>query len=208
MRFYVAINLPFSKLSQWQQVAFSAALLERMLPNYQMFAEHVEFGDFKVLRNQLDLIWQWLDKANRCKINYDAQIAKLEEQVPDPDDFDFLGVFPALDSAMALMSLFQGMQDLESDSLSNISKLSENSVSYYVELSLAQQIDEITPDEEEIVISAQQIAEHPLMQWEIATQNELFEFLTAASENKASCLQAKAMVLEEGLSNLGIDINA
>ncbi|MFT6917416.1 MAG: hypothetical protein ACJA2G_000017 [Cognaticolwellia sp.] len=208
MRFYVAINLPFSKLSQWQQVAFSAALLERMLPNYQMFAEHVEFGDFKVLRNQLDLIWQWLDKANRCKINYDAQIAKLEEQVPNPDDFDFLGVFPALDSAMALMSLFQGMQDLESDSLSNISKLSENSVSYYVELSLAQQIDEITPDEEEIVISAQQIAEHPLMQWEIATQNELFEFLTTASENKASCLQAKAMVLEEGLSNLGIDINA
>ncbi|WP_220463025.1 YjaG family protein [Colwellia sp. MB02u-6] len=208
MRAYVAINLPFSKLSQWQQVAFSAALLERMLPNYQMFAEHVEFGDFKVLRNQLDLIWQWLDKANRCKINYDAQIAKLEEQVPDPDDFDFLGVFPALDSAMALMSLFQGMQDLESDSLSNISKLSGNSVSYYVELSLAQQIDEITPDEEEIVISAQQIAEHPLMQWEIATQNELFEFLTTASENKASCLQAKAMVLEEGLSNLGIDINA
>ncbi|MFT6194832.1 MAG: hypothetical protein ACJASU_001736 [Cognaticolwellia sp.] len=208
MRSYVAINLPFSKLSQWQQVAFSAALLERMLPNYQMFAEHVDFGDFKVLRNQLDLIWQWLDKANRCKINYDAQIAKLEEQVPDPDDFDFLGVFPALDSAMALMSLFQGMQDLESDSLTNISKLSENSVSYYVELSLAQQIDEITPDEEEIVISAQQIAEHPLMQWEIATQNELFEFLTTASENKASCLQVKVMVLEEGLSNLGIDINA
>jgi uncharacterized protein YjaG (DUF416 family) len=208
MRLTVAIHHPFNKLSQWQQVAFSAALLERMLPNYHMFTEHVQFGDFKVLRNQLDLIWQWLDKANRCKINYDAQIAKLEEQVPDPDAFDFLGVFPALDSAMALMSLFQGMQDLEGDSLTNISKLSKNSVSYYVELSLAQQIDEITPEENEIVISPQQIAEHPLMQWEIATQNELFEFLTTASENKASCVQAKAMVLEEGLSNLGIEINA
>jgi uncharacterized protein YjaG (DUF416 family) len=208
MRLTVAIHHPFNKLSQWQQVAFSAALLERMLPNYHMFAEYVEFGDFKVLRNQLDLIWQWLDKANRCKINYDAQIAKLEEQVPDPDAFDFLGVFPALDSAMALMSLFQGMQDLEGDSLTNISKLSENSVSYYVELSLAQQIDELTPEENEIVISPQQIAEHPLMQWEIATQNELFEFLTTASENKASCVQAKAIVLEEGLSNLGIEINA
>ncbi|MBA6390072.1 YjaG family protein [Colwellia sp. BRX10-3] len=211
----MAIHHPFNKLSQWQQVAFSAALLERMLPNYHMFAEHVEFGDFKVLRNQLDLIWQWLDKANRCKINYDAQIAKLEEQVPDPDAFDFLGVFPALDSAMALMSLFQAMQDPESDGFVNVSKLSENSVSYYVELSLAQQIDEITPEEDEItpeedeiVISPQQIAEHPLMQWEIATQNELFEFLTTASENKASCVQAKAMVLEEGLSNLGIEINA
>ncbi|ASP49950.1 YjaG family protein [Cognaticolwellia beringensis] len=204
----MAIHLPLNKLSQWQQVAFCAALLERMLPNYQMFAEHVEFGDYKVLRNQLDLIWQWLDKANRCKINYDAQIAKLEEQVPDPDAFDFLGVFPALDSAMALMSLFQAMQDPESDGFVNVSKLSENSVSYYVELSLAQQIDEITPEEDEIVIEPQQIAEHPLMQWEIATQNELFDFLSTASENKASCVKAKAMVLEEGLSNLGIEINA
>lgn len=203
----MSINLPFNKLSQWQQVAFCAALLERMIPNYQMFSEHTEFGNFKILRNQLDLIWQWLDKANRCKINYDAQIAKLEEQVPDPELFDFLGVFPALDSAMALMSLFQAMQDAESDGFINVSKLSENSVSYYVELSLAQQIDEITPEEDEIMISEQQIREHPLMQWEIATQNELFDFLTSASENKASCVKAKALVLEEGLSNLGIEIN-
>lgn len=202
----MSINLPFNKLSQWQQVAFCAALLERMIPNYQMFSEHTEFGNFKILRNQLDLIWQWLDKANRCKINYDAQIAKLEEQVPDPELFDFLGVFPALDSAMALMSLFQAMQDPESDGFINVSKLSENSVSYYVELSLAQKIDEITPEEDEIMISEQQIREHPLMQWEIATQNELFDFLTSASENKASCVKAKALVLEEGLSNLGIEI--
>ena len=161
-----------------------------------------------MLRNQLDLVWQWLDKANRCKINYDAQIAKLEEQVPDPELFDFLGVFPALDSAMAMMSLFQAMQDPEGDGFINVSKLSENSVSYYVELTLAQQIDEVTPQEDEIMISEQQIAEHPLMQWEVATQNELFDFLMSASENKASCVKAKALVLEEGLSNLGIEINA
>jgi|TARA_B110000211_G_scaffold138364_1_gene158148 uncharacterized protein YjaG (DUF416 family) len=203
----VAIHLPFNKLSQWQQVAFCAALLERMIPNYQMFSEHTEFGNYKVLRNQLDLVWQWLDKANRCKINYDAQIAKLEEQVPDPDLFDFLGVFPALDSAMALMSLFQAIQDPEGDGFINVSKLSENSVSYYVELILAQEVDEITPEEDEIVISAQQISAHPLMQWEIATQNELFDFLTSARENKASCVKAKVLVLEEGLSNLGIEIN-
>jgi len=208
MRLYVAINLPFKKLSQWQQVAFCAALLERMLPNYQMFADHVEFGNFKVLRNQLDLVWQWLDKANRCKINYDAQINKLEEQVPDPDAFDFLGVFPALDCTMALMSLFQAMQDPESDGFVNVGKLSENSVSYYVELSLAQEFDATTPNEDEIEISPEKIAEHPLMQWEIATQNELFDFLSSASENKASCIKAKAMVLEEGLSNLGIEISA
>lgn len=204
----MAIHLPLKNLSQWQQVAFCAALLERMLPNYQMFAQHAEFGDYKVLRNQLDLIWQWLDKDSRCKINYDAQIAKLEEQVPDPEAFDFFGVFPALDGAMALMSLFQSMQDVQNSAFENIGKLSENSVSYYVELSLAQEMDEQTPDEEELIISPQQINAHPLMEWEKATQNELFDFLKNASENKASCQKAKALVLEEGLSNLGIEINS
>ena len=89
-----------------------------------------------------------------------------------------------------------------------LSKLSENSVSYYVELSLAQELDETTPSEDEIEISSEQVADHPLMQWEIATQHELFDFLSTASENKASCIKAKAMVLEEGLSNLGIEISA
>jgi uncharacterized protein YjaG (DUF416 family) len=203
----VAIHLPFKNLSQWQKITFCAALLERMLPNYQMFAEHAEFGDYKVLRNQLDLIWQWLDKDNRCKINYDAQIAKLDEQVPDPDAFDFFGVFPALDSAMALMSLFQSMQDPENSGFENIGKLSENSVSYYVELSLAQEIDAQAPEGDEIIIAPEQIAQHPLMEWEIATQSELFDFLKDASENKTSCIKAKALVLEEGLSNLGIEIS-
>lgn len=203
----MAIHLPFKNLSQWQQVAFCAALLERMLPSYQMFSEHAQFGDYKILRNQLDLIWQWLDKKNRCKINYDAQIAKLEEQVPDPEAFDFFGIFPALDSAMALMSLLQAMQDPQNNGFAIVSKLSENSVSYYVELSLAQSLDQQISNHEEIIISSKQIAEHPLMEWEVATQNELFDFIKNASENKSSCLQAKALAIEEGLSNLGIEIN-
>ena len=85
----MAIHLPYKKLSHWQSVALSAALLERMLPNYQLFSETVEFGDYKILRNQLDLIWQWLS-PNKPKINIEAQLEKLEEQTPDVDHFDFL----------------------------------------------------------------------------------------------------------------------
>lgn len=44
------------------------------------------------------------------------------------------------------------------------------------------------------------------MQWEQETQSELFEFLKKAPENKKSCLYAKSLVLEEGMSNLGIEI--
>jgi uncharacterized protein YjaG (DUF416 family) len=198
----VAIQLPFSHLSQWQQIAFSAALLERMLPNYKMFAKHAEFGEFSVLRNQLNIIWQWLDKNSRCKINYDAQINKLEPQIPDPQAFDFFGVFPAIDATMATMSLLQAMQDKDVAGAEIVSRLSENSVNYYVELIIAEQ-REPNDDSE---ISIKEIEQHPLMEWEFDTQNELYYALKDAAENKETCLKIKAMVLEEGLSNLGIEI--
>ena len=202
MRVSVAIQLPFSHLSQWQQIAFSAALLERMIPNYKMFAKHAEFGEFSVLRNQLDIIWLWLDKNNGCKINYDAQINKLEPQVPDPQEFDFFGVFPAIDATMAMMSLLQAMQDKEIQGAEIVSRLSENSVSYYVELIIAEQ----RAENDESEITNKEIELDPLMEWEFDTQNELYYALKELPENKDTCLKIKAMVLEEGLSNLGIEV--
>ena len=198
----VAITHSLQNLSHWQQTAFCAALLERMLPNYKMFSEASSFGDYKLLRNQLDLVWQWLDKNSNIKINYSAQLAKLEDNIPDPSSFDFIGVFPALDAAMALMSLLQNMQDRDSEGFANVAKLSENSVSYYVELLL---LDELA-DNNEVEISEEDINQHPLMEWEAATQKELFDYLTIAAEQKKTCIQAKELVLEEGLSNLGIEI--
>lgn len=198
----MSIQLHFSQLSHWQQIAFAGALLERMLPNYQMFSENSQFGNYALLRNQLDLVWQWLDKNNQIKININAQLNKLEEQTPDPEAFDTFGVFPALDVCMAMMSLWQLIQsngnDKDHEDINSISRLSNNSVSYYVELLL---IDEGVAE-----VQAASINEHPLAVWEEETQNELFNFLKLAAENKRSCQLAKEMVLSEGLSNLGIEI--
>lgn len=198
----MAIQLPFATLSHWQQVAFASAILERMLPNYQMFSESCQFGEYTLLRNQLDLVWQWLDNKNQIKINIEAQLTKLEEQTPDPQAFDSFGVYPALDVCMAMMSLLQLIQshgkDKNHEDISSVSRLSENSVSYYVELLLI--------DDGAVEIDASQIADHPLAVWEKETQNELFDFLKFAAENKRSCQLAKTMVLAEGLSNLGIEI--
>ena len=210
----MAIHLPFAKLSHWHQIAFSAALLERMLPNYQMFSEAADFGNAKVLRNQLDIIWQWLDNSNTVKINSDAQLLKLEAETPDPEAFDSFGVFPALDACMAFSALWQLMQvkpskkqktsEIDIDDIQSISRLSHNSVSYYVELLLLAEVEESA--DEELTITAEQMDEHPLMQWEKDTQNELFNFLKFAAADKRTCKLAKQMSLSEGLSNLGIEI--
>lgn len=199
------LHLPLAKLSHWQRVAFSAVLIERMLPNYQLFSQSTEFGDVSILRNQLNLVWQWLDKNNRTKINVDAQLAKLEEQIPAPEDYDFFGVQPALDAAMALTQLLQALKDKEVDGFANVSLLSQNSVTAYVQLLLLQEMSE--QEAEQAEFTKGQLQDHPLGQWEIDSQNEAFDFIKNAPENKASCDKLKALVVEPGLSNLGIEVS-
>jgi hypothetical protein len=187
-------------MTLWQKTAFSAALLERMLPNYQMFSEATEFGDHSVLRNQLDLIWQRLNKQGKVNINYDVQLAKLEQQIPDPQMYDFFGVYPALDAAMGLMALLQAMQDNEGEGFDSIMRLSENSVLFYVEHSLEQ-----SSDNEVVNISQAMLAEHPLVIWEKAMQNDLFDCSKTARENSSGCAALKSLALGQGVSNLGIE---
>ena len=103
---------------------------------------------------------------------------------------------------MATMSLLQAMQDKEIQGAEIVSRLSENSVSYYVELSIADQ----RAENDESEITDKEIELHPLMEWEFDTQNELYYALKELPENKDTCLKIKTMVLEEGLSNLGIEI--
>ncbi|GHE95699.1 YjaG family protein [Thalassotalea profundi] len=197
----MTIHLPVNKLSLWQKIAFGAVLIERMLPNYQMFSQASEFGNSTILRNQLDLIWQRLDKSQKIKINYQAQLTKLEEQIPDPESFDSFGVYPALDTSMALMSLLQAMQDNENDEgFSAVSRLSYNSVSFYIELMIAQEFPE-----DDTEITDEMIDQHPLMVWEKEMQNELFDLIKDSSENKQTCEKIKKIALSEGISNLGIE---
>lgn len=194
----MAFRIPFKKMSVWQLKLFSLCLIERMLPNYQLFSESAAFGEVKVLKNVTGLIWQQLDKNQKVKVNIEAQLAKVEEQIPEPDQFDFFAVYPALDTAMAVVSLLQFISDKDEENVGHISQLSQGSVENYVSLLLAQESDEVEEDA---------LVEHPLMVWEKETQNELFDFIVEAPENNQTIKNAKNMVLSEGVSSLGIELN-
>lgn len=193
------LHLPFKKLSSWQRYLFSAALLERMLPNVQLFAQAIEqTDDFALIRNQLDLCWQRLIHAKN-KFNIGVQLEKLEAVTPDPDKFDFFGVYPALDACMALEALLQGFQDEKHDFCQIISQLSTNSVSFYLQTLLSEQGEQ--------QVSLAQLKADPLMQWELEMQNALFDLVQTLKPSEQGCAQAKQLVLEQGLSNLGIEIS-
>ncbi|RDV24198.1 DUF416 family protein [Alteromonas aestuariivivens] len=179
-------------LSGWQAVAFSAALLERMLPNYQLFCELTEFGDAKLCRGCLDLVWESV-VAPKSKINFALQLEKVEEVTPDTADFDSFGVYPAIDACMALAALVNLILKEDEQGAVVVSKLSQGSVEAYLLAS-----EEADDDS---------VKQHPLMQFEVAIQNELLDCAERGRNPAETARALKAIALEEGISNIGLEIS-
>ncbi|WP_299076156.1 YjaG family protein [uncultured Paraglaciecola sp.] len=180
------------ELEGWYAVAFSATLLERMLPNYVLFCEATEFADPAQYRNSLNAIWEWL-MVPKAKINFAAQLEKVEEAVPDASDFDMYGVYPAIDMAMSMSATILLIQGEDPQGAVVVSKLSQGGVEAFIEASAEQAVD------------IQTIKQHPLMQWEIETQQELLILLKESNKSAETCKKLKKLATAEGISNIGIE---
>lgn len=180
------------ELNDWRAGAFALTLVERMYPNYHLFCELTEFYDPSLLRNTLNSLWEWLGTP-RTKINYESQRLKLDEGTPDVSQFDNFGVYPALDFAVSLDSLLNLISGEDAQGAVVVSKVSQGSVEAYIEASEGEQED---------------IKQHPLMSWEVAFQTELLELLQGDIKlDKVLVKRLKSMATEDGISNIGLEIN-
>ncbi len=178
-------------LTGWQAVAFSAALLERMLPNYLLFCELTGFDDGKACRTCLDLIWESV-KAPKSKINVAVQLDKVEEATPDTAEFDNFGVYPAIDAAIALAAALNLIKGDDPQGAVVVSKLSQGSVEAYL-----LHTGEATDDD---------VKQHPLMQFEVEVQQELLAIAEAGGARAEVASALKTAALEAGISNIGIEL--
>ena len=172
-------------------IAFSAALLHRMVPNYQLFCELTEFAEPDTLSKCLALIWESLSSP-KSKINFATQLEKVEEATPDVGDFDSFGVYPALDAAIAMSAAINLIMKVDPHGAVIVSKLSQGSVEAYL---LA--TGEATEDD---------VKQHPLMQFEIAIQQELLDAVTSKAPVTQKITRLKSIAQSEGISNIGLDI--
>ncbi|GAC29951.1 YjaG family protein [Brumicola pallidula] len=177
-------------LSKKPAVAFSAALLQRMLPNYELFCDVSEFGDKELAAKLVDLIWEWLN-ASKAKINIAVQLEKLEEVTPDVENFDNFGVYPALDFCMALTATLQLMSDEEPGGAVIVAKLSQGGVEAYL---LALSATDLSNEE---------IKQDPLMQFEIETQ---LEVLAMCKDKSIDFKSLRNEMKAQEMSNIGLSL--
>ncbi|WP_017444204.1 YjaG family protein [Gayadomonas joobiniege] len=184
-------------LSAAKQIAFNLMLIERMLPNYQLYQEISGEGDVSVLQKLNDLLWQSLYNK-QLKINLEVQQEKLEAAIPQTAESESIGLYAAIDAAVAL--------------LTTLNLLDKNNEYKHKEVTLPAVLSQATIERMLImnaeVEHSQEALTHPHMQWEIDTQNEFLDSLEALKNiNKESCATLKAQALAEGVSNLGVSLD-
>ena len=96
------------QLEPRRQQAFMAALCERLLPNYALYAQTAGHGNPRALRAILDLVWERLS-VKEARIDFALQAEKLAELAPGEED-DSFGARRASEAVAALSALLDTLE--------------------------------------------------------------------------------------------------
>jgi len=190
------VQVRLEKFEPWQQITFMACLCERMYPNYAMFCENTEFAHARVYRDVLDSVWEQLT-VKTAKVNFEHQLEKLEEIIPNSEDFDMYAVYPAIDACVALSTLLHGL--LDRDYLfENMLEVSQISVTTVAQLEEAQTGEEITNEN-------QKQNEAVCAEWDV--QWAIYRPLREAEGRDINLIKDLRQELrDEGESNIGVTL--
>ncbi|SFT87320.1 YjaG family protein [Halomonas saccharevitans] len=188
----------FQRLQQLdprRQQAFMAALCERLLPNYGLYAENSGEGNPHGLRVILDLVWEQL-AVKEARIDFDRQAEKLAELEPPAED-DSFGARRALEAVVALSAILDTLRGEASEAVLEVSRASRSGVRAFIEL---------TEGEEDGERLAALLRDHPLMADENDFQDAVLEALETGPLDREALKALRRLGRNDGVSNLGLSV--
>lgn len=191
------IQKRLENLESWQHLTFMACLCERMLPNYHLFCQVTQQEEnTKTYQNILNLVWEFLT-VKGAKINFENQLEKFENFIPDVNDYDFYGVLPAIDACEGLSELLHAIIAGETLEKSvHLSQLSLQTVAVFLENQLDKELKE------------NELKENESIQGELDIQWQIYRLLKDCEERNIDLiLGLKNELRSEQISNIGIKIN-
>ena len=190
------IHKRLENLATWQHLTFMACLCERMYPNYHLFCEITEQPqNAKVCHNILNLVWEYLT-VKEANINFENQLEKLENIIPDVNDYDFYGVVPALDACEGLAEVLHTIiAGASLEQAVKVSQLSLGTVAGYLETEYDRTLSEV------------ELKESDLIHQELDVQWQLYRALKEAERHDVELISdLKNALREEAVSNICIKI--
>jgi len=191
--FSASFYTQLQELTPWQQTAFIISLSQHSTPNYQLFSEHSGFGNAQKFSCFSDLVWQFLENP-KLRVNFELQQEKFELLIPNVEDFDMYGVYPALDSCVLLSCAFNSIIHLGSDDAKNASNTSLSTIVKLLELQEERTLDDSEIKDSELFIMEQQF------------QEKVLNFITKEVLSKTEMTQLKELARNNDISNIGISL--
>ena len=195
--YFDQLYAPLKEMQDWQQIAFSAALCERIFPHYALFDCLSETNQVVIARTALDQVWRQLSLHGN--MNAATQLSKVEAIVHSEEDESF-GAGLAFDALVALMATLHCVDNASYEDAASVAHLSRESVAKFVEL----HADDELSDEQLI----RHISTHELMVKELAFQSDVMQLLISQNVAKSNQIdQLKSMAMADGVSNIGISMD-
>ncbi len=186
------------ELGRVHQGLLSLMLLERMKPNYQLFAELTEFPQPYSLDNMINSLWERL-LLKGAKVSLSAMEEKVESLTPDEQDFDMYGVYPAIYFCTALLTYISGEVDEEEYDAVAIAKISQGCIVHLLESQSEHELDN------------EAIREDELMKAEVEFLTETIEWLGAFKMKGKPFKEVKELAMQRalmsGVTNIGIELD-
>jgi uncharacterized protein YjaG (DUF416 family) len=204
------------ELKPTQRALFAATVLSRMVPHFALYFDaHEANEEAPLAQHVLDLIWQKLSDPKQ-KLNYNAQIEKIEAVLPDPAIDDTFGALPAVDAGLGLVALLKQCQDPDEDAAVVVAKLAQGGVeAFLLATDFAedyQALQNLTdPEAYDHANRAlnQAIKAHPLMAFEVAFANDVIDFILQADGKYAALVaQLKQLARDTEITTLGIALES
>ncbi len=184
------INEQLNNLQSWQQSVFCMALAQHSVLHFHLFSEAIASEHAQTIDNLNQLFWEKMTQKG-AKINLTIQQDRFEEIIPDAREFDFYGVYPALDHCVILSCVFNSFLTDSKDEALNASQTSFATIASFIELQSETEVDEST------------LLEQPLIQSELSFQQVLLEKLN--NQRSPELIKSiRQFVIDFGVTNLGI----
>lgn len=187
------IHLRLEKLTNLQLTLFMVCLCERMYPNFAFYCKQQNSSDSKVYKNILELVWESL-LVKKTKINFDSQLEKLEQIIPEINEQSPYSIHPAIDACEALSELVHSY--LSGELIEHAISVSKISLKTIAELEINKTDEQLSEND---VATIQPILDELDIQWEIfrLLKNEKDEIVELARGLKED-------LREEQISNIGV----
>lgn len=176
-------------------LAFMAALSERLMPNYRLYAELGENGDYRGASNILALVWESLS-VREASIDFTLQAEKLVVCEP-PEGDDSFGARIASDLTLSLSACLDVLAGPSPQAPVDVSRLSIGGIERFIEMSEGEHID--SDETREALIES-----HALMVDERAFQQEVLERVEAGRLDRDTLRALRSLGRNQGVSNLGL----